>query len=172
MLKSKDYILTPSARLKYLFDKNNNNNNKLSSTQTINCAQQSDRRVYSSHCTRGPGMGDDRCRWLRPHRCRGKGHQAVACPQWDFTAPPPHVRLVFCFLACLFTSSGPLLSDAVWPRARTPCSRLVNCNSKGMSWKERQKVRRRGRPGDFCPDGHRSPPISSPPSSGPVATTC
>lgn len=33
---------------------------------------------------------------------------------------PPHVRLVFCFLVCLFMSSGPLLSEAAWPRALTP----------------------------------------------------
>lgn len=130
--------------------KNNNNNNKLSSTQTINCAQQSDGRVCWLHCTGGPGTWQD--------GRRGEGHGAVARPRWGFTAPPPHVRLVFCFLACLFASSGPLLSDAVWPRARTPCSRLVNCNSKGMSWKERQRVRGRGRPGDFCPMGTGTPP--------------
>lgn len=38
----RDDMLTPPAQLKYLFEKNNNN--KLSSTQKINCAQQSDRQ--------------------------------------------------------------------------------------------------------------------------------
>lgn len=51
VLKMKNHILTPLAQLKYFFDKNNNN--KLSSTQKINCAQQSDRRVHSLHCTKG-----------------------------------------------------------------------------------------------------------------------
>lgn len=59
---------------------------------------------------------------------------------WESPAAPrgPHVRLVFCFLACLFASSGPLLSEAAWPRARTPCSRLVNCSSKGMSCRKKR----------------------------------
>lgn len=46
-----NYGLMPPARLKYFSDKNNNN--KLSSTQKINCVQQGDRRVHSSHCTTG-----------------------------------------------------------------------------------------------------------------------
>lgn len=50
-LKMKNHILTPPAQLKYFFDKNTNN--KLSSTQKIKCAQQSDRRVHSLHCTKG-----------------------------------------------------------------------------------------------------------------------
>lgn len=55
MLKIKGYILTPLAQLKYFLTKNNNN--KLSSTQKINCAQQSDRRVHSLHCTEGLDSG-------------------------------------------------------------------------------------------------------------------
>lgn len=65
MLKIKKYILTPLAQLKYFFDKNNNN--KLSSTQKINCAQQSDRRVHSLHCTKGL---DGRGRQGRPRQLR------------------------------------------------------------------------------------------------------
>lgn len=153
----KNHILAPPAQLKYFFDKNNNN--KLSSTQKINCAQQSDRRVHSSHCTEGPGMGlGGQAQAATPTDAPGPtaraeggqmlraagGPSAVAGPEGDVTCRlPPHVRLVFCFLACLLASSGPLLSDAVWPRPRTPCSRLVSCSSKGMSWKERERESKR-----------------------------
>ena len=128
--KTEDYIRTPPAQLKYFFDKNNNN--KLSSTQKINCAQQSDRRVHSRHGT-GAGRG-----------AGGTGSVSStpgACPEGAFPGSSPHVRLVFCFLACLLASSEPLPSEAAWPRARTPCRRLVSCNSKGMSWKEREYER-------------------------------
>lgn len=53
--------------------------------------------------------------------------------------PSAHVRLVFCFFVCLFASSEPPVSEPVCPRARTPCSRVVSCSSKGISWEKKGK---------------------------------
>lgn len=102
-------------------------------TQKINCALQSDRRV-PSRCHIGAGEGR-----LTGGCTRGADDKSHTHPPHQGPVPReiPHVRLVFCFLACLFASSGPLLSEAVWPRARTPCRRLVSCSSKGMSWEEK-----------------------------------
>lgn len=51
-----------------------------------------------------------------------------------------HVRLVFCFLVCLFASSEPPVSETVCPRARTPCSRAVSCSSRGISWEKKGSI--------------------------------
>lgn len=51
----------------------------------------------------------------------------------------PHVRLVFCFFVCLFASSGPPVSEPACPRARTPCSRVVSCSNKGISWANKKR---------------------------------
>lgn len=62
MLDIENSILAPPAQLKHFFDKNNNS--KLSSTQKISCAQQSDRRFHSRHGTR------DLCPvWKLPRFC-------------------------------------------------------------------------------------------------------
>lgn len=133
-------LMTP-ARLKYFSDKNNNN--KLSSTQKINCVQQGDRRVHSSHCTTGlhrkGQTGRTPTEWSRGPGPAFVPRQvvALAVPSAGTGLSSPHVRLVFCFLVCLFMSSGPLLSEDTWPSALTPWRRLVSCSSKGMSWKER-----------------------------------
>lgn len=111
-----------------------------------------------------PGLGEGRV---------GTGSMSStpgACPKGDFLASSPHVRLVFCFLACLLASSGPLLSEAAWPRARTPCRRLVSCNSKGMSWKEREYERGGRREKTSVQWDIRDPP-PRPSLPGPV-TTC
>lgn len=135
-------IMFSRHQLKYFSDKNNNN--KLSSTQKINCVQQGDRRVHSPHCTTGLHRRGQAGRTPEGHRAQGlpevkereplsQAGGSPACAICRGQAFLPYVRLVFCFLVCLFMSSGPLLSEATWPRALTPWRRLVSCSSKGMS---------------------------------------
>lgn len=110
-------MLTPPAQLKYLFDKNNNN--KLSSTQKINCAQQSDRQEGPFNALhRGARQGEATPanrgargteRVLKSDagfRASSAGPLAVACPRVSLHCPSSSSRppcLLFLGLSlCIF----------------------------------------------------------------------